>query len=421
MGFLGFSFGKKRRRSTKRSKVNQKPPARLLRICKKYKVKATVKCGGRRVYKSVKILKKLCLKKAYALKKKLMKMKKSSKSKKCAKGARGKKCRATRRKMSGFGEDDEEDDGEMEFGKRRRGAKTSRKSAMMAFNKFFKRHCAGRRGSRFGSGGNPPLSASMGYEFCPSGMGGVLGANSTGLFPTPCVNLDRAQAAAEGRLNLPSYSSSMPRAGGMGSKFGARRSRFGMYEPMGGAPMFGARRSRFGGMYPPMEGETMFGARRSRFGMYEPMEGESMFGARRSRFGMYEPMEGESMFGARGSRKPRNKVGGRKTKSKIGGRKTKVGGRKNAGGCSAKRRTYGFGNKPMNQKGQVAPMNQKGQVAPMNQKGQVMKLDDQFMERQRLNQMRGEALSNFADECKAKGHMPMGVCVSNTLKFGRRR
>ena len=39
---------------------------------------------------------------------------------------------------------------------------------------------------RFGSGGNPPLSASMGYEFC-SGGGGVLGANSTGLFPSPCM------------------------------------------------------------------------------------------------------------------------------------------------------------------------------------------------------------------------------------------
>jgi hypothetical protein len=75
----------------------------------------------------------------------------------------------------------------MQFGKRRRGAKTSRKTAMKAFSSFYKRHCAGRRGSRFGSGGNPPLNMSMGYEFCPNGMGGVLGANSTGLFPSPCI------------------------------------------------------------------------------------------------------------------------------------------------------------------------------------------------------------------------------------------
>ena len=361
MGFLGFSFGKKRRRSTKRSKINKKPPARLLRICKKYKVKATVKRGSKRVYKSVKELKKLCLKKAYALKKKLMKMKKARKSKKCAKGARGKKCRTRRRKMSRFGEDDEEEDGEMEFGKRRRGAKRSRKSAMVAFNKFFKRHCAGRHGSRFGSGGNPPLSASMGYEFCPNGMGGVLGANSTGLFPSPCVNLDKAQAAAEGRINLPSYSSSMPRT----PMFGARRSRFGMYEPMGGAPMFGARRSRFGGMYPPMEGETMFGAR-----------------GRRNRAGT-----------------------ARKTKSKIGGR------RGNRAGCSPKNK-YGFGSLTMAQKGTTAPVQSKIYEFPANTDPQ--KIAQHY---QRI----GNGTYNFFQQCSKKGFDPRVECVAATLKFGRRR
>jgi hypothetical protein len=43
-----------------------------------------------------------------------------------------------------------------------------------------------RRRYGFGNGGNPPLNASMGYEFCSNG-GGVLGANSTGLFPSPCM------------------------------------------------------------------------------------------------------------------------------------------------------------------------------------------------------------------------------------------
>jgi hypothetical protein len=49
---------------------------------------------------------------------------------------------------------------------------------------------------RFGNGGNPPLSQSMGYEFCSNG-GGVLGANSTGLFPTPCTT--QGPAAAFGK------------------------------------------------------------------------------------------------------------------------------------------------------------------------------------------------------------------------------
>jgi hypothetical protein len=81
-----------------------------------------------------------------------------------------------------------------DFGKRRR---TRRKSAAM----FGRRRRVGRprkvrrrttrrrttrRRYRFGNGGNPPLMASTGYEFCPGG-GGVLGANSTGLFPSPCM------------------------------------------------------------------------------------------------------------------------------------------------------------------------------------------------------------------------------------------
>ena len=60
---------------------------------------------------------------------------------------------------------------------------------MKAFRSFYKRHCAGaRRRSGFGDGGNPSLYNSMGYEFCPSGQGGVLGFNSTGLFPSPCTS-----------------------------------------------------------------------------------------------------------------------------------------------------------------------------------------------------------------------------------------
>ena len=51
---------------------------------------------------------------------------------------------------------------------------------------MFGKRRRGVRRYRFGSGGNPSLSSSMGYEFCSNG-GGVLGANSTGLFPSPCM------------------------------------------------------------------------------------------------------------------------------------------------------------------------------------------------------------------------------------------
>ena len=269
MEFLGLSFGKKRRKSTKRAKKvsSRKPPSKLLRICKKYRVKATKKVGGKRVYKSVASLKKMCLRKARALKKRLEKAYKKRKGSKSTKRRKGSKRRDAfgeaemefgrrRRRMSGFGMYDQivQPDGfggmgmefgrrrlpmfgnvkvkappptamqrqmelarmgqqvkmfgkqcearkmtpqlaciqsQLKFGKRRRvgarSGKTSRKAAMTAFRAFYKRHCAGRR-SGFGNGGNPPLSASMGYEFCPNGQGGVLGFNSTGLYPSPCTS-----------------------------------------------------------------------------------------------------------------------------------------------------------------------------------------------------------------------------------------
>ena len=193
MGLFGLSFGKKRR-STKRhmtkkhSKKVAKPPAKLLRLCKKYRVKATKKVGSKRVYKKVAVLKKLCLRKARALRKKLMKMM-AKKAKKHSKKTKSSKKKVTRRRKAhhprkdAFGEEEG-----MSFGKRRSCGKVSKVAAMKAFRSFYKRHCAGARGSRFGNGGNPSLNASMGYEFCPNGMGGVLGFNSTGLFPSPCTS-----------------------------------------------------------------------------------------------------------------------------------------------------------------------------------------------------------------------------------------
>ena len=42
-------FGKRRRVSRKKSKHHRKPPARLLKICKKYHVKATKKVGKKKL------------------------------------------------------------------------------------------------------------------------------------------------------------------------------------------------------------------------------------------------------------------------------------------------------------------------------------------------------------------------------------
>lgn len=77
----------------------------------------------------------------------------------------------------------------------------SKAAAMKAFRSFYRRHCSFgsdntlgcgfgqryrvRRRTRFGL--NPPLSQSMGVEFCTKG-GGVLGKFSTGLYATPCMS-----------------------------------------------------------------------------------------------------------------------------------------------------------------------------------------------------------------------------------------
>jgi hypothetical protein len=65
------AFGKRRRKTVHRKAV-RKPPAALLKRCRKYHIKTTKKVGKHRVYKSVTVLKKL-------LKKKIKKMKKMKK------------------------------------------------------------------------------------------------------------------------------------------------------------------------------------------------------------------------------------------------------------------------------------------------------------------------------------------------------
>lgn len=54
-----FLFGKKR----KMRKTTKKPPAALLKKCRKYRIKTTMKKGGKKVYRKVSVLKKLIKKK----------------------------------------------------------------------------------------------------------------------------------------------------------------------------------------------------------------------------------------------------------------------------------------------------------------------------------------------------------------------
>ena len=269
-----FGFGKKRRskRSSAKGKKSRKPPPELIKICKMVGVKVTSKRGSKRVYKTVSVLKKVCLKKLRKMEKKSSfgakkknasgnpkksafgRLRRASCMKKCGKVCR-KKCKvaslkrkvrrnptkrnlarlskvtkktSTRRRMkkvspemsnalvkvSGFGGNYQYSPmmgqmgfgnceykspmmGQMSFGgdyanavqamggmamfgKRRRSVPKMTKKQLM---KLLKGTSGRRRRYRFGNGGNPPLMQSMGYEFDPTGKGGVLGMGSTGMFP----------------------------------------------------------------------------------------------------------------------------------------------------------------------------------------------------------------------------------------------
>jgi hypothetical protein len=54
---LSFLFGRRKRRTVKRKSI-KKPPTRLIKMCRKYKIKCTKKVGKRRVYKSITVLNK---------------------------------------------------------------------------------------------------------------------------------------------------------------------------------------------------------------------------------------------------------------------------------------------------------------------------------------------------------------------------
>jgi len=248
MSFNFFGFGRKRRtvRRTRRTrkvrrttrKVSANKPSRtLLSLCKKYRVKTTI--GRTRRHKKSGVLKKQCARKIRALIKKHKKMhfgkRKSSFGAKRRRGrpsTRGRARMPVRKptlrsralaRLRGVGGYMRANPGKTAAmsaaalyagrvgvagmrGRKSRGFMNSARGAVtsdfrsgktaamrlrrapmermpsVSMSEFGKR----RRRYRFGSGGNPSLASSMGYEFCSNG-GGVLGANSTGLFPSPCM------------------------------------------------------------------------------------------------------------------------------------------------------------------------------------------------------------------------------------------
>ena len=74
-----FSFGRKR--SVKRKGI-KKPPARLIKMCKRYRIKVTRKVGRKKVYKSTTVLKRLLKRKQKQVKKKKVRKSKNRKTRK---------------------------------------------------------------------------------------------------------------------------------------------------------------------------------------------------------------------------------------------------------------------------------------------------------------------------------------------------
>jgi len=180
-----FGFGKKRRsrrRSTKTSrkggrKGSKKPPAKLLRICKKLRVSVMVKRGSKKSYKKVSVLKRSCMKKLRALKKKHMKKsrkvgRKSYRKKRTTRHRKSyRKKRTTRRRFGSkrlaFGSSCNAMKN-MEFGRRRstygRMSKSkmysSKMSKMSTMNKRYMMFCKGRHRSTYGRMSKPKMYSS---------------------------------------------------------------------------------------------------------------------------------------------------------------------------------------------------------------------------------------------------------------------
>jgi len=119
------------------------------------------------------------------------------------------------------------------FGKRRRSKKTMfgrrrrvgrpRKTSRRKVGRKTRRRVVHRHAPRrYNFGYQMPLSAMMGNEFCSNG-GGVLGANSTGLYPTPCMSAAMPTMDAMGAMGSAPASAFGKRRRSKKTMYGRRR------------------------------------------------------------------------------------------------------------------------------------------------------------------------------------------------------
>jgi hypothetical protein len=267
MSFSLFSFGKKRRvhkRKSVKRKSGRVLPAKVLKLCKKLRIKCTKKVGKKRVQRSMKVLMKLIKRKIKSLKKKMMKRRKSRfGAGSCSSGpmvpqsgAFGRRTRRRRvrrsRKVKEMA---------MEFGKKRR---VSKVAAMKAFKKFYKAHA---RSLRFGAGGLMGSSSTGGPNMMSGG-----GTTST--------SAQDAMSRSHGCTGSKPYYK-MPTGPCQSQRFGSKkRSRFGEdYLVPGRIPKFGMHNCPSGKMWNGTS--CQFGRKRRskssyRFGAGNPPTGAMM-------------------------------------------------------------------------------------------------------------------------------------------------
>jgi len=244
-----FSFGKKKRKSPKKVKkgvkkvVNRKPPTRLIKACKKFHIKVTKKVGKHRVYKKVSLLKKLLKNKLKRTKKTVKRVKKHAVKRRfrfgnaatftqpsnygynqTIKPALGSLSQSSQvatpasniNRPPGFGLDANNlpiygvyrpffteqvptmvGPNSIGFMGQPDGSLYPVGGPFSRYTSFGKKRKGGRK-ARFGNGGNPPLMQTAGGRFCSNNTG-ILGMNTTGLFPTSCMDTGSSPASAFGK------------------------------------------------------------------------------------------------------------------------------------------------------------------------------------------------------------------------------
>ena len=177
--FFGFGRRKTRKRTNKKgSKKGRKPPARLIKMCKRYGVKSTKKVGKRRVYKSKTVLKR--------------QLKRKIKHRKNAFGA--KRARKVRKQL-------------LMKQKIKKGLKAKKKSGKLYKKRFNKKYGKKRVNFRFGDASTNSASFNQppryGYNQGVQQVQGNLSQSSQVV--TPSSNMNRPPGFGVDPSELPIY------------------------------------------------------------------------------------------------------------------------------------------------------------------------------------------------------------------------